>query len=508
MKKVKLITQSSFLFLALLLATNSYSQTIMPNLGDDINICSGSTDSFSVTIENLDSLSGGTAPYTYMWLLLDGGEYNILEQGTVSSLEKLEDYTLHVSNIKSTTTLRLLITGAIDETEDYSIYLYGDKQIIVNKPTLSYNYVTACENHLIYIKAIACDLASSSPYTYTYLYNDPTDTLTYDSIIPTTTEWTSADSALLILPDYTEDILDKEINVRVLVKDANDNIQESENLKIKVLNLGQPALPVFQYICSDTTTLHLQLDGMNEEGLDIAWYRYYADGDSLVRIPDSVSSTMIVNQAGFYQAFVSKIDTVNEVYCTKTSGRVKVINLSGLDPSILSDDNYLDNPDDSIEIYFTYAFDSLTIDLLHVQWYKNNTEIEGATGLTYWAKEEGTYKAVLLDMCSAETNSNEIMVFQNATNVKEKMAKNGFDVYPNPTNGAFTLTCRNSNIANEDVSIRITDVFGKQVYERNGKISEKLIIDLSEKSDGVYFANISFTFKAEANSTFKILKTK
>jgi hypothetical protein len=142
-----------------------------------------------------------------------------------------------------------------------------------------------------------------------------------------------------------------------------------------------------------------------------------------------------------------------------------------------------------------------------VQWYKNNLPIENANALTYYAKEQGNYRAVLFDICNEQTNSNPITLVQYITKTNEVLKNELFEVYPNPSKGIFTLECLNQVYLNEDVNIKIVDIYGKVISENIGKLFEKQTIDLKGKSDGIYFVNITLLKNNKESSIFKIIKT-
>jgi hypothetical protein len=60
----------------------------------------------------------------------------------------------------------------------------------------------------------------------------------------------------------------------------------------------------------------------------------------------------------------------------------------------------------------------------------------------------------------------------------------GFSIYPNPSNGTFTLR------ANENGTIEVTNLQGKVVY-KNSLNKTAQVIDLTENAKGVYFVSIT-----------------
>ena len=61
-----------------------------------------------------------------------------------------------------------------------------------------------------------------------------------------------------------------------------------------------------------------------------------------------------------------------------------------------------------------------------------------------------------------------------------------FNIYPNPTNGVFTIT----NEKNNPYDIIIYDVVGKLVYEKQHETNKEIKLDLSAIGKGIYFVTI------------------
>ena len=69
-------------------------------------------------------------------------------------------------------------------------------------------------------------------------------------------------------------------------------------------------------------------------------------------------------------------------------------------------------------------------------------------------------------------------------------------VYPNPSNGKFTVQYQASGIKNTDMSLEIYNMMGEKVYPRAGSITNPLInqstvIDISSQLKGIYFIKIT-----------------
>jgi len=85
-----------------------------------------------------------------------------------------------------------------------------------------------------------------------------------------------------------------------------------------------------------------------------------------------------------------------------------------------------------------------------------------------WQKTDSTSdKRAVSDTSKTGTNNND---------------KNIISVYPNPTDGIFTVSCSNANTA---FSVEVTNVLGGIVYSANN-ISNKTQIDLTMQTKGIY----------------------
>ena len=75
-----------------------------------------------------------------------------------------------------------------------------------------------------------------------------------------------------------------------------------------------------------------------------------------------------------------------------------------------------------------------------------------------------------------------------STGIGDELVLNSVKLYPNPSNGLFTLELNNSN--NEEFIVEIYNVIGKIVY--TAKISDNLTdINITEMSAGIYYVSIN-----------------
>ncbi|MBL4593640.1 MAG: T9SS type A sorting domain-containing protein, partial [Flavobacteriales bacterium] len=63
---------------------------------------------------------------------------------------------------------------------------------------------------------------------------------------------------------------------------------------------------------------------------------------------------------------------------------------------------------------------------------------------------------------------------------------NAFNIYPNPTEGIFTIATKNNN----PFDIAIYDVLGKIIYQKQKESNKEIQVDLSSARKGIYFVSI------------------
>ena len=74
------------------------------------------------------------------------------------------------------------------------------------------------------------------------------------------------------------------------------------------------------------------------------------------------------------------------------------------------------------------------------------------------------------------------------TSIDEKLAYFNLSIYPNPTNGNFTVSME--DYKGDNYTMQVTDVSGKLVYSESINFS-KSIISLNELNKGIYFVKVS-----------------
>ena len=127
------------------------------------------------------------------------------------------------------------------------------------------------------------------------------------------------------------------------------------------------------------------------------------------------------------------------------------------------------------------------------QWYDCATglPIAGATSQSYTATETGSYQ-VLIDINGCVNESICETVEVSTSDLVENFVDFNFSVFPNPSNGVFTIAVEGIN--NTQIELFVMDVSGKVVYTQSiSSSSSKLIVpmNISNAEKGVYFVRIN-----------------
>jgi hypothetical protein len=122
------------------------------------------------------------------------------------------------------------------------------------------------------------------------------------------------------------------------------------------------------------------------------------------------------------------------------------------------------------------------------QWYLNGTLIAGATNQSYEITQSGLYTVIITDEngCSAQTD------FDAGVTSVDEMVSGSIAVYPNPSNGNFTVEWSNGFMVSW-LSIKIENELGQKIFSYQENISSskwKKEINLTSVASGIYFIKI------------------
>jgi hypothetical protein len=113
------------------------------------------------------------------------------------------------------------------------------------------------------------------------------------------------------------------------------------------------------------------------------------------------------------------------------------------------------------------------------QWYKNGVLIPGATNSTFATTANGIYTVVVTSNGCSSAVSNAVNI--TTTGITEDIAGLEAKVYPNPSNGMFSLEFRKA----DNYEITVTDLAGREVVRLKTKEAETQV-DLGNAAKGIY----------------------
>ena len=124
------------------------------------------------------------------------------------------------------------------------------------------------------------------------------------------------------------------------------------------------------------------------------------------------------------------------------------------------------------------------------QWYRNGTEITGATDQTYTATTSGAYTTVVRTEFNCALTSNEINYAVTSVPNVDPVAI-GLKILPNPSNGRFVADFTVTKKA--DLNIAILNTLGQKVFENNypgfiGRFNKT--VEAAHLTTGVYMLRI------------------
>lgn len=140
-----------------------------------------------------------------------------------------------------------------------------------------------------------------------------------------------------------------------------------------------------------------------------------------------------------------------------------------------------------------------TIEADSYQWYFNNEPIPNATANSYTALESGAYTVMTTNSDGCSGLSSVYTVVSNGVGAENV---SGFAIYPNPSNGIFTL--KGSNLQGELQRVEIKNTLGESVYSLN-QAQFNQVVDIQNCPTGVYLVELYFSSGKEV---IKVLKTQ
>jgi hypothetical protein len=118
------------------------------------------------------------------------------------------------------------------------------------------------------------------------------------------------------------------------------------------------------------------------------------------------------------------------------------------------------------------------------QWYFNGNVIEGATGQTHQAEEEGFYWTIVtLNGCSSQESNQVEVIFVGI----DEIPGTSLNIFPIPNSGKFTVSFANQ--AETTYRVAVVNHLGATIYEKADLVISgrgKLEVDLGNVSQGIY----------------------
>jgi len=131
------------------------------------------------------------------------------------------------------------------------------------------------------------------------------------------------------------------------------------------------------------------------------------------------------------------------------------------------------------------------------QWYNGTTAIPGATSATHIStyatgSDSISCRVTRNDACML-SSFNGLILMVNDLGVATVSNNSSISLYPNPNSGTFTVKGNTGIVADEDVSVDVTDMVGQSVYKgliraTNGAINE--LITMGSIASGNYILTL------------------
>ena len=125
---------------------------------------------------------------------------------------------------------------------------------------------------------------------------------------------------------------------------------------------------------------------------------------------------------------------------------------------------------------------------------------EPSIGLDYYniahpiasPNETTTYTLTVIDNNGCELTTQQTVIFHISSFVKQEYLSDIFKVYPNPSNGVFSIAGNKANISS-DLMITVYTVTGKEIFRRTDVMNAALNIrqiNLQNQPKGIYILQI------------------
>ena len=240
-----------------------------------------------------------------------------------------------------------------------------------------------------------------------------------------------------------------------------------------------------------------------DNAVSFQWQKF--DGENYLNISDDVNYSGTTT----YKLFLTSLDSEfngNMYKCLITYPTIsESSNVATL--NIIDSIGFINQPVEVNIIEDEQAVFSVTAagDVISYQWKKDGIAISDDSNISGSQTETltilnasgynlGVYTCEIIGECNLVESESAFLSFP--TSISD-LSKNGFFIYPNPSNGILNISIDNSQFNNSNIICKITDIHGKIIFE-SLTIENKQIIDLSEKPKGIYLVQ----FKTDSKSYF------
>ena len=425
-------------------------------------------DSIHVNSDELQSLTWGIPPYTYQLFVLSDDLYTIIETKTVQNLSELSSIKA-LYKPKNEGQLKLYIYDSL-----MSYYLYGIFDFIVQKPQLIIQDTVLCENARTSLQVLH-SFANDTNINYKLML--------FNSIHERWDTLYSQDSSKFNIhsPDLTESELkdDLLLEYKCLITQGN-KMQETNIFKVKVVNIGNPAISTYDYMCGSGSAyqLNIQTNGRNESNLSFLLFKYNSSYNDFEYLQTTTNTYFNLFETGNYLVFVTTRDTIGACVKPTNNFELRVI------PNQLETQFQkfvLEGENDSVIIHITNFINDPEFPI-NINWYFNDSLMQDEDKDYIVVRNTGTYHATIgNEFCDVISNLIEVTADMMFTNTDEQFhSENKIKIYPNPATNKIILQSNNSVYKNKKLDYKIFNKEYKLVQQGNFNFiqdNEILIID-------------------------------